>query len=174
MRLVSALHQEWELDFETNKGTPIPNSLRRIPVETIDVANMKAAYLERFQHIKIREEVGSHVYNCHGLAFASRRTRITQGPVVDLIIKEDEYYPIGQWATLPGDLVVYRNVTQNLVEHTGIVVEPPKADEGICTPIILSKWAHAFEVVHRVWDCPWANDEHVTMGIEFYRCRLTA
>lgn len=163
-----ALQDEFELDLETNKGRNIPNSLQRVEVPAHDIASLKKKYKTAYPDIEIRNEVGSHLYNCHGMTFASRRTRIVNPGIVDAILVDDEYKRIPPERALAGDIVIYRNMPNNQIDHTATVVAPG----ALRTVLVVSKWAHAFEVIHRAGDCPWAIHETDEVAIEYYRCTL--
>ena len=75
-------------------------------------------------HAKVRNNP-SPIYNCHGLAFASRRTTIWNIQEVWKIVKEDNYIEIKDIKdVLPGDLILYIDDDGD-IEHSGIVVETP-------------------------------------------------
>ena len=53
------------------------------------------------------------IYNCHGLAFASRRTQICEPSEVQKIIREDGYRLIDRREDVqPGDIILYLGLTQ--------------------------------------------------------------
>ncbi len=89
-------------------------------------------------------------YNCHGLAFASRRTRIPDGESVKAIRNDDGYVEVERHKALPGDVVVYYGQDGD-ASHSGIVV----ANEGpLYIPLIVSKWGSGPEVIHSLYDVP--------------------
>ncbi len=85
-------------------------------------------------------------YNCHGLTFGSRRTKIPSSQV-EKILDEDDYKEICLEEVLPGDVVVYRK--DGDIEHSGVVVA------GFPEVWILGKWGQIHEVVHRIQECPY-------------------
>ena len=64
------------------------------------------------------------VYNCHGLTFAGRRTRVPDASSVRIMIDEDGYQEVDRNSVLEGDIVVYYSSEGDL-EHSGIVVCSP-------------------------------------------------
>jgi hypothetical protein len=108
--------------------------------------------------------VASPVYNCHGLTFASRRSRILKWAELQKIL-DDDRYDVVQIANLkPGDIVIYFDETGD-ANHSGFVVE---YDPPLLLPIICSKWGTAGEFVHALNHCPSAYGP----DYKFYRCNL--
>jgi hypothetical protein len=107
----------------------------------------------------------SPVFNCHGLTFASRRTKITATGDINVILKDDRWEEIPVENVLPGDIIIYFDA-DNDVNHSGIVVG---IEEGLKIPLICSKWGIGCEYVHRVGDVP---SELYGPGSKYYRCRL--
>ena len=92
----------------------------------------------------------SGFYNCHGLTFASRRTRIEKPSELAKILHDDEYERIERQDVLPGDVVLYIDSETGDIEHSGVVIEvDPLAFK------ILSKWGSASEFIHTELDCPY-------------------
>jgi hypothetical protein len=102
-------------------------------------------------------------YNCHGLTFASRRTRIFEDRVVRLILKDDSYVKISSSEVSAGDIVVYIGVDGE-IDHSGIIVQHSR--DPIEGHLVLSKWGGGAEVIHRLHDVP----EVYGKRIEYYRC----
>src|SRR5229473_533486 len=92
----------------------------------------------------------SALYNCHGLTFASRRTRIEKSREVQRILEDDDYQEIAMPDVLPGDVVIYYSDGGD-PNHSGIVVE---VSPDLLAPIVCSKWGNADEFVHALRDCP--------------------
>jgi len=102
-------------------------------------------------------------YNCHGLTFASRRTKITDSPAISWILDDDHYEPVARQAARPGDVIVYRRDGEPT--HSGIVLEN---EPDLFVPIIWSKWGNGPEVRHNYLDVPSVyGSDH-----QFYRCKL--
>jgi len=107
----------------------------------------------------------SPTYNCHGLTFASRRTRIEKSSNINKILCDDSYEEIVDIKNvLPGDIVVYYSKTGD-PNHSGIVVEN---NCKTIIPIICSKWGCAGEFIHSLRDCPPLYGPIY----KFFRCRL--
>ncbi|MEW5844395.1 MAG: hypothetical protein AB1775_14140 [Bacteroidota bacterium] len=107
----------------------------------------------------------SPVYNCHGLTFASRRTRIEKCSNINKILCDDSYIEVTDIKeVLPGDIVVYYSSTGD-PNHSGIVVEN---NCNSIIPLICSKWGSAGEFIHSLRDCPRIYGPN----FKFYRCRL--
>lgn len=93
------------------------------------------------------------VYNCHGLTFASRRTRIWNSDDLRKILKDDRYDEVVDRAeVLPGDIILYFTDTGD-IEHSGIVVSKP--DGPLLVPRVLSKWGSGCEAIHPANNCPY-------------------
>lgn len=101
------------------------------------------------------------IYNCHGLVFASRRTRVHDTAELQKILQDDNYKEIDQKNILPGDVILYINEMGGF-EHSGIVLEVTNEPR---VPIICSKWGNnGPEVVHSAYICPYDK-----CNIKFYR-----
>src|SRR5271170_4067495 len=64
----------------------------------------------------------SPIFNCHGLTFASRRTKIIDRANIMLILEHDEWREIDGQAAEPGDIVIYYDEAGD-PNHSGMVVE---------------------------------------------------
>lgn len=108
------------------------------------------------------------MFNCHGLTFASRRTHINDPSVVEQVLADDGYRLLEEWSGVqPGDIIVYRDIANGEITHTGIVIENVQStlSSRICSPKIWSKWGQGKEVLHRFDQCPYMKDASVS----FYR-----
>jgi hypothetical protein len=105
----------------------------------------------------------SPTYNCHGLTFASRRTRIEKSIGIQTIIADDKYEEIPMKGALPGDIVIYYSDSWD-PNHSGIVVQ---SGGDLLLPLICSKWGNAGEFVHALRDCPALYGPN----LRFFRCR---
>jgi hypothetical protein len=116
-------------------------------------------------HPEARLRTGlSPAYNCFGLAFASRRTKITSVEYITPILEDDSYKSVDRHDCLPGDLILYFD-DQGSVTHAGLVVENAGP---LFVPVVCSKWGGGPEVIHRYYDVPSVyGSNHL-----FYRCRL--
>ncbi len=106
----------------------------------------------------------SPIYNCHGLTFACRRTKIVKSNSLQFILTDDRYSEIGIKDALPGDIIIYYS-EEGDPNHSGIIVsnEPP-----LYIPRICSKWGSAGEYIHNLTHCP----KQYGPNYKFYRCRL--
>jgi hypothetical protein len=157
------LFESVELALQTRKESAIRNELlRRAPSpgqvqEAFD-------YRKKFPGCKHRNTKPSLSYNCHGLTFAARRTAIIESASIQSILKDDGYIEVDRQDVVAGDIVMYYEFGD--FSHSGIVVE---VDHIGTEPVIwiLSKWAHAHEVIHRLYDCPyWGRPD---INIRFWR-----
>jgi len=106
----------------------------------------------------------SPLYNCHGLIFASRRTRIEKSTAINHILQDDNYVEIPMTSVLPGDLVIYYS-DEGDPNHSGVILE---YNSELIVPIILSKWGTAGEWIHSLRECP----SQYGPNYKFYRCQL--
>ena len=147
--------------LETSQGRGIDN-VQSFDVSTYD-RNFANDIPRKFPRAQNRTPL-SPLYNCHGLTFASRRTRIIDNPGIDRILDDDKWSEIpNPRDVLPGDIVIYFGDDGD-PNHSGIIVS--SAELGV--PMICSKWGNAGEYVHRLNDCPLLYGPNK----KFYRCRL--
>ena len=126
--------------------------------------NEAADYPKRWKDSEFKPRL-SPTYNCHGLTFASRRTRIWNPTSVAEIINDDKYVEVADRQQVrPGDVVVY--YVEGEAAHSGIVLR--NHEDDLHVPLIWSKWGNGPEVIHRVYDVhPLYGNNYV-----FYRCEL--
>lgn len=146
--------------LETSKRTGIDN-LQLFEVSAFE-RNWANDIAKRFRNVTQRTGM-SPLYNCHGLTFASRRTRITEGEGIGRILTDDCWVEIPNIRdVLPGDIVVYFS-EEGDPNHSGIVVDCKEL-----VPTICSKWGSAGEYIHLLNDC-----FPIYGPIKrFFRCRL--
>ncbi len=151
-------HLTSELDLHSRSGRQIENlSDRNPPYAGMIIAC--EALKAKYTNCRHRPVGPTAKFNCHGLTFASRRTRIDDTSV-DSILIEDEYQEIHYTEVLPGDIVVYRNMDNHAdPEHSGIVVEEKPMI------LVLSKWGDAHEAIHPLNDGPYSGAKR------FYRIK---
>ena len=148
--------------LQTSKGTSIPNYQG---TEISQVHRNWNDELPRKHPRAIFRTLPSPVYNCHGLVFAARRTRIEEPEGISTILREDAYVEVASVRDVkPGDVVVYYS-DDNDPNHSGIVVAN---DEPHINPLICSKWGTAGEVIHYVGEVP----DHYGPTKRYFRCRL--
>ena len=131
---------------ETAKKNGV-NNLQGTDVTNLD-RGLDRELAEKFRHARRRTGVCA-LYNCHGLTFASRRTRITHARDVRRILDDDNYSVVDVQNVLPGDVVLYLSELGD-VNHSGVVVECVFGHE----PKVFSKWGNGGEFVHDVRHCP--------------------
>lgn len=145
-----------KIGLQTRGQNDIVNEMCTIPPD--DGMLLEAnSYKQRFPDADHRPTKPSQFYNCHGLTFGSRRTRIWLASEIQKILKEDGYSEVSLGDVSAGDIITYTDAKNELI-HSGIVV---RSDEmpglGIKDIRVLSKWGHAHEVIHKPSYCPYPN-----------------
>lgn len=146
--------------LETSKRTGIDN------FQLFDIAASERNWNARLPKLHPRAEQRtqpSPVYNCHGLTFASRRTRVIDAGGIARILQDDSWTEVQMADVLPGDIVIYYSEDGD-PNHSGIVLF--KNNLGI--PEICSKWGTAGEFNHLLTDHPSIYGPNT----RFYRCNL--
>ena len=94
----------------------------------------------------------SSVYNCMGMAFASRRTCV-EPDCLEMILADDNYKPVNDEKELwPGDLVIYRDEEGKPV-HVGVVNQVRLDLKNVTWEVFaISQWGADGEYLHRVDD----------------------
>lgn len=140
------------IELQAYDGTPIPNLIGLDPSEWL--LTQQRAFLQGVNMLGFREvrRAPTGRYNCHGLTFASRRTRVDNSDLpVDIgsLLLKDRYRQTPDPA--PGDVVVYRSPTDDgSIEHSGVVL---RIELGAV--FVLSKWGDLEEYEHLVTACPY-------------------
>lgn len=147
------------LSLHSRQGVQIKNFLDRGDI-TPSLEQAVRRYVDQFPDEGHRPSTHSVKYNCHGLSFAARRSRIDDAPEVLQVIREDGYEQINEHDVLPGDIVIY--FESGDTAHSGIVV----GVNELKVPIVLSKWGACQEVIHRLGKCPYKIDD-----VRYYRIR---
>ena len=150
------------LQTRAGHGSEIRNVQVNIPLSASDL-HYADVYKRQFNFATYRSGPCGF-YNCHGLTFASRRTRIFESEDIWRILKEDNYKTVLEQDVLPGDIVIYYR--KGDPQHSGIVVAIPHIQDPLSQFRILSKWGHSHEVVHALRDCPYSSS---CDSIIFYR-----
>lgn len=124
----------------------------------------RSKQLEREYPRAKRRSKPSALFNCHGLTFACRRTKITEREVLDQILTEDHWTEIKEEEALPADIVIYYDDSGD-PSHSGVVTS---VDELVKVPNIVSKWGSGPEFIH---SAPYVPPIY---GItrKYYRCNL--
>lgn len=134
--------------LQTREGTNISN------FQCSEISQTNRNYFDLIEskyHNAKKRSNPSGIYNCHGMTFANRRCFIENPREILTILKDDNYIEIDKNNVLPGDIALY--FSNGDVEHSGIVIEEPKAPLYI--PLIFSKWSCHAEFIHYVNDCPY-------------------
>lgn len=149
---------------QTSRKTDIPN-WQGTEISTLE-RNNTADLLRSFGNKLKPRTQESPIYNCHGLTFGSRRTRILETQTVKLIVRDDRYEEINnQHDVQPGDVVLYSD-DEGEINHSGVVIE--NSGHPLFVVRICSKWGSGPELIHLSTDIPSMYGPFK----KFYRCRL--
>lgn len=152
------LKRKISLALETRQQQHIENEIITDPPD--DGLKLQCEALKKLFPSELHRPVQpGQTYNCHGLAFAARRTRIWKPSEIAKIITQDGYKPIKRSEVLPGDVAVY--YVAGDAEHSGIVISP---EEPPTLPRILSKVGNCHEMVHFAQNCSYDATD-----IRYYR-----
>jgi hypothetical protein len=146
--------------LETSAATGIDNE-QRTDISVYD-RNLAERFARKHPWAKPRT-TPSAMYNCHGMTFASPRTRITDVAGISRIVGDDKWIEIAPKEVLPGDIVVYYDYEGD-ANHSVVVV----ASENLLVPLTCSKWGSGPEFDHSLSDCPNIYGPET----KFYQCRL--
>jgi hypothetical protein len=148
--------------METRKRNPIDNA------QSFEVtgAEEHEDHQHRLRHPNAKFRTGlSPIYNCHGLTFGHRRSRIFDAQTIWLIISDDDYEQVGLDDVLPGDVILYLAADTGDVEHSGLVVKVERIG-GVNVPWVCSKWGSGSESVHQ-----WGDSPYDPSNVRYYRIR---
>lgn len=160
--LVPGVNDPDEIQLDSRARRQINNAQCRDklpPGDEFDNLKLEAKYRGSVQ----KRGPATLLYNCHGLTFASRRTRIYTDEALAQILAEDEYEVVEKPDVLPGDIILYFS-EKGAIDHSGIVVcsgKPPLEE-----PTIVSKWGSGPEVIHKANLC-----DYSVIGAKYYRHR---
>lgn len=148
--------------LQTSKGRDIPN------IQDTEISAYEKNWASEIPRLHTSVRIRTNptaIYNCHGMIFGSRRTRILDTPVIHMILKDDRWEQITELKdVLPGDIIVYVD-DQGDLTHSGFVIgNSPLSPE----PWICSKWGSGPEVLHKYFDVP----QIYGTTYNFYRCLL--
>lgn len=151
--------QRKRIVVQTRRGSDIDN----FQAEEISQSDLAAVgrYRQRYP-LAVERTRPSPTYNCHGLTFASRRTRIPDAGDVAKVLAEDDYVDVPMGEVMPGDVVIYSR--DGDLRHSGVVLQV-RHEGGLTTPMILSKWGDCFEAIHSQFECPYTE----STAIRYYR-----
>ncbi|MCX6601313.1 MAG: hypothetical protein NT025_07105 [bacterium] len=148
--------------LDTAKGRPVANEQR---AEISGLERLEGQHYERSYGSAVEVRTGPCLrYNCHGMSFAARRTRIIDNDAIRAILDDDGYDRVGVDKVLPGDVVLYISSAGD-IEHSAIVVTPPSR-ETYNMPKVYSKWGKWKEVIHSANVCPYEPCD-----LRYYRVR---
>lgn len=100
--------------------------------------------LEADYPLATRRSKPTAIFNCHGLTFGCRRTKITDRESVNQILCDDHWKEVPEKDAEPGDIVVYFDDSGD-PSHSGLVVAK---DDMLGIPTIVSKWGVGPEFIH--------------------------
>ena len=126
--------------------------------------NVCKKWRDTYKNAIRRTDMPSYGYNCHGLAFAARRTQVWNSVDVQHMISEDGYHEVTRVQALPGDVAIYSSLETREIEHSAIVIEPVKDATDLTGPRVISKWGPCEEYIHLYAECPYTPAE-----VKFYR-----
>jgi hypothetical protein len=162
--------EEPSIAIETRTGKPIANRIASEPGER--ELRVRAAIRERYGKNWKSRKPACGVYNCAGVAWASRRTAIYDDAAWDLIFAEDGYrkLPPGE-PPVPGDLVVYREKDIGYL-HVGVIVESEERLGNMVIPKVLSNWDDASgEYLHWYNDAAFYHEKDYVVTVEYWTDR---
>jgi len=156
-------HTENSIVVQTRLGANVENNQHK-KIEGWELA--KADEIRKRYNLAIFRTEPCGMYNCHGLTFASRRTRIYEPKEIAKILDHDYYQELDIADLLPGDIVVYYDSGD--AQHSGIIIRVDSVGTAK-VPIVVSKWGNGQEVIHQVTMCPYFTGAQ----IRYYRVRAT-
>jgi hypothetical protein len=151
-----------DIRLETSRRTGVDNYQGDVLSQY--VLNWAERLGRKFPNAVVRTNP-SPIYNCHGLVFACRRSRIEKSISIQTVLADDKYIEIKLKNVLPGDIVIYYS-NDGDPNHSGVVVEYDP--QRIIIPLICSKWGNAGEFIHALTYCP----REYGPNHKFYRCML--
>jgi hypothetical protein len=154
---------EFRLDTRKHRHINNGQDLSVIPRNYL-TDNVK--YMKNYPKATFRTEP-SGLYNCHGLTFAAKRTRIPDNSEVIKILEDDNYTEItDKTLVFPGDVIIYIDSDGERF-HSGIVIWTDNLG-GLQEIKVLSKWGYGSEACHQYTDCPYFA---MAAKIQFFRIK---
>ena len=154
-----------EIVVETRKSSKIKNT-QILTLTSHDISEI-SEYDEKYRNgFQIRGKP-TGIFNCHGLTFASRRTRLYDTEDLFTILKDDNYIEVEKEDVIPGDIIIYFLNNPPIFDdpqHSGIVMSKP--EPPLYNYDVLSKWGCYKEVIHPYNNCPYIKE---CSRIRFYR-----
>lgn len=139
-----------DIELCTRKRTHIDNCQCRDKLTALD--RLAEKDLRKKHPLAFVRSGSTALYNCHGLSFACRRTRIVSSAALQLILRDDDYQEVSFKEVREGDVILYIGEDGD-IEHSGIVVSEPDPQFGM--PNVVSKWGSGPEFVHAANNCPY-------------------
>ena len=139
------------LVIETKGKRRVPNEFGKPqrPRQSMDAA--WDAFRQHWPNLQRRS--ADSTYNCYGLAFANRRTAVTD-TALPIIFQDDGYRVITRTNALPGDVVVYRDQGDNIT-HVAIVLQRRLViSEDQDDLVVVSQWGFDGEYIHPASEVP--------------------
>lgn len=140
-----------DIDLVTRERNFIKNRQARDKLTQLDRKEVQRLE-NRFRGAIARRSGPTAMYNCHGLTFACRRTRIYTNDALKLILKDDTYEEVPPDKVMAGDVILYFSEEGDDIEHSGIVVEGSNGG-ALVAPVVVSKWGSGPKYVHRANMC---------------------
>ena len=135
-----------KIALETRQGNPIDNCQE----SDFSTSQRIPDYSKKHKAATIRN-APNPCYNCHGMTFASSRTKVFDESV-QMILDDDGYKKVEADEALPGDVILYRD-EKGEIHHSGIITTRPSEGE-YGYPWVVSKWGVLNEVHHLAYDVP--------------------
>lgn len=146
--------------LQTSTGRDIPK-YQESEISALNRSQIAGLMREFAAHVTVRRSM-SPTYNCHGLTFASRRAWVFDVDSIQHILMDDRFREVHRQDALPGDILIYRDLTGDLT-HSGVIVSN---DPPLYGPLVFSKWGAGPELIHNYLDVP----QIYGRDIHFYRC----
>lgn len=133
------------IKLETREGNRIRNEQH---FQRDDAAMAVAEDLARRYGIQGTRSLSS-IYNCFGMVFASRRTKVFPDDI-RMILTDDRYRQLRSVEqVIAGDLVLYTD-NRGRYSHVAVVISPRFGEGGVGNdPLVLSQWGADGEYLHR-------------------------
>ena len=142
-----------KLALDTRKGTPIPN-LQRLEMNPSQAKAAVRRIKKQCPNARMRSI--TQIYNCLGMAFASRRTCIEVDSIA-LILDEDDYKLVKLKKDVQqGDLVTYWDTVTGEFKHVGVILGEKPLIEGSNKTLTwaISQFGASGEWIHPINEVP--------------------
>lgn len=142
-----------QLALDTRKGRPIPN-LQRLEMNPSQARSVVRTIKKQCPNAIMRSI--TQVYNCLGMAFASRRTCIEVDSIA-LILNDDDYKMVKHRKDVQqGDLVTYWDARTGEFKHVGVILGEKPLIEGNKKTVTwaISQFGASGEWIHPIKEVP--------------------